>query len=95
MEQRGEQVAENAPLGVHLRRARLARGLSFGDVAAEAGVSSAFLSKLEDGRTDVTVRLLQRICQALGIQPASVLIENAADPTNGCTPAPTPEKDAS
>lgn len=56
------------PFGERLRRIRAERNLALGDLAAQIGVSSAYLSALEHGhRGKPNRRLVHSICQALGI----------------------------
>ena len=56
------------PFGERLRRLRAERGLSLGALAAQIGVSAAYLSALEHGhRGKPNRRLVHSICQALGI----------------------------
>jgi quercetin dioxygenase-like cupin family protein/DNA-binding Xre family transcriptional regulator len=53
--------------GARLREFRAQRGLSLTEVAARAEVTKGFLSLAERGMTNVSVPVLMRICEALGI----------------------------
>ncbi|MEX3646628.1 helix-turn-helix domain-containing protein [Mycolicibacterium porcinum] len=53
--------------GARLREFRGQRGLSLTEVAARAEVTKGFLSLAERGMTNVSVPVLIRICDALGI----------------------------
>jgi len=57
-------------LGKRLKRFRLARGMSLGDLEAaiDGLVSSQALSKYEHGKLQPTVRVLNRIASALGVK---------------------------
>ena len=59
-------------LGERLRRFRLARGMSLGDLEAaiDGLVSSQTLSKYEQGKLQPTARVLNTIASALGIKSA-------------------------
>lgn len=48
-----------------LRQLRLARGLTVQQTAWRCGVERSNLSRLEAGRTNVSVRMLCRLCKAL------------------------------
>jgi transcriptional regulator with XRE-family HTH domain len=61
-------------LGRHLQRLREARDLSRAEVAARAGLSREYIRKLEAGRQDPTVGVLQKIARALKVK-ASTLLE--------------------
>ena len=66
---------ENLPveIGQRIRALRLAAGLSGRKLAAAAGVSQPFLSKVESGRTAASVSSLYRIATALDANPADLL----------------------
>lgn len=56
------------PLGAYLRQARADRGLSQKQMAADIGISAAYLSALEHGRRGVpSFAMLQRIIGSLHI----------------------------
>jgi transcriptional regulator with XRE-family HTH domain len=50
-------------VGLYLRTVRVARGLRLKTVADAAGCSEGLLSKIENGRADPSLRLLQRVCE--------------------------------
>ena len=68
-------------VGERLRRFRLARGMSLGDLAAaiDGLVSSQTLSKCERGELQLTVGVLNRIASALGIKSAQLWGEPTCD----------------
>ena len=59
-------------VGPQLRRRRLALGLSVTSVAEQANVSKGFLSLAERGKTRVSVPVLLRICDVLGVTIGSL-----------------------
>jgi transcriptional regulator with XRE-family HTH domain len=50
-------------VGLYLRMIRMARGLRLKTVAEAAGCSEGLLSKIENGKADPSLRLLQRVCE--------------------------------
>ncbi len=68
-------------VGERLRRFRLARGMSLGDLetAIDRSVSSQTLSKYERGKLQPTARVLNRIASALGIKSAQLWGEPTCD----------------
>lgn len=71
--------------GARLRQFRRERGMSLTDVAAKAEVTKGFLSLAERGMTNVSVPVLMRICDALGIgigdlfeYPAAPIVRSGA-----------------
>jgi transcriptional regulator with XRE-family HTH domain len=57
-----------------LEKARKARGLSRYALAKRVGISQSYVAKLEAGRSDPTVGMLQRLAKALGV-PVTRLLE--------------------
>ena len=68
----GAGSADRARIGERLRAARLAARKSMAEVAAEAGLTKGFLSKLERDLANVSVASLMRLCDALGISVGSL-----------------------
>jgi transcriptional regulator with XRE-family HTH domain len=54
-------------IGGALRTARTSRGMSLSDVASVAGISIATLSRIETGKQDVDVTLLQTLSRILHV----------------------------
>lgn len=73
----GEQATQNAGLSQRLRRARLSRGLRLADLAGMVECSESYLSKIENGRTTPSLRMLHRIAAELGISIAELFAESA------------------
>lgn len=60
--------APSIPIGGRLRAARLSRGLTLGHVAAAAGLTEGFVSKLERDQVSPSVASLVAVCEALGLR---------------------------
>lgn len=69
-------IEEEAELGRRVALWREVRGMSLRGLAQRAGVSSSFLSQLENGRTNASVGSLRKIAAALGVSPAQLLDES-------------------
>ena len=54
-------------IGQRLRSARLGAGLTLADVAARAGVSEGFLSKLERGHSNASIANLLQLTEVVGL----------------------------
>lgn len=66
-------IEDEAELGSRVALLRDVRGMSLRTLATAAGVSSSFLSQLENGRTNASVASLRKIAAALGVSPAQLL----------------------
>jgi transcriptional regulator with XRE-family HTH domain len=60
-------------LGRNVRQMRLDRGMSQEDLALEAGMKRSYLSDLERGTRNPSVRALGRLATALKVQPHELL----------------------
>ena len=60
-------------LGQRLAKLRRAQGLSRYGLAKQLGLSRDYLGRVERGQSSPTVAMLQRIAQALNVQPATLL----------------------
>jgi transcriptional regulator with XRE-family HTH domain len=58
----------------NLRRFRHAKGISQEDLAYEANVNRTYLSKLEKGVSYPGLEIIAKLANALGIEPAELLI---------------------
>jgi transcriptional regulator with XRE-family HTH domain len=68
----------DAALGIRLRELRRERNLTAREVAKRAGVSAAYLSRLENGKVSPTVATLTRIVKAIG-ESIGALFRDGAD----------------
>jgi transcriptional regulator with XRE-family HTH domain len=56
------------PIGARLRATRRERGLTLGQVAAAAGLTEGFVSKLERDQVSPSVASLVAVCEAIGLR---------------------------
>ena len=66
-------------LGENVRRLRNERGLSQEELAFRAGMKRSYLSDLERGKRNPTVRAMGRLAEALAIVPTILLTECQLD----------------
>lgn len=59
--------------GENVRKERLARCLTQQELAARLEMERSYLSELERGRRNPTVRVLGALAQALGVEPWELL----------------------
>ena len=59
--------------GENVRKERLARGLTQQELAGRLEMERSYLSELERGRRNPTVRVLGALAQALGVEPWELL----------------------
>ena len=57
----------------NLRRLRNAKGVSQDELAYEASVSRSYLSQLEKGTFYASLKIIGRLSEALGVEPAELL----------------------
>jgi transcriptional regulator with XRE-family HTH domain len=65
-------------LGANVRHHRKLRGMSQEQLALEAGMERSYVSDLERGTRNPTVRALGRLAEALGVEPSALLHFNAS-----------------
>ena len=63
----------------NLRRLRHEKGLSQDDLAYEAEVSRSYLSQLEKGAFYASLKVIGRLAEALGVEPAELLKRGAIE----------------
>jgi len=68
-----------ARLGPRLRAARVQHGLTLNAVAERTGISTSFLSLVENGRSDITLGRLQRLLDCYAITYSDLLPEDEPD----------------
>jgi transcriptional regulator with XRE-family HTH domain len=61
-------------IGDNVRQIRSARNLRLEDVAARAGYTKGYLSKIEQGKSTPSIATILRVASALGVEP-SVLMQ--------------------
>jgi transcriptional regulator with XRE-family HTH domain len=60
-------------LGEELHKARMVAGLTQEELAFKADVSRNYISLLERGEKSPTVKLLLRLCKALGVKASTIV----------------------
>ena len=63
----------------NLRRLRHEKGFSQDDLAYEAEVSRSYLSQLEKGAFYASLKIIGRLAEALGVEPAELLKRGAIE----------------
>lgn len=63
----------SSTVGSRLKAARLARGMSLGDVADEVGVSVATLSRVENEKQRLAVPMLFAVADAIGVAAVDIV----------------------
>lgn|SRR4051812_27949407 len=61
-------------VGARIRELRLADGLTGADIAAGAGISRAFVTDLEYGRSQITLEVAVRIADILGVDIRDLMV---------------------
>lgn len=69
----GNMKSLNKKLGEQLRKIRLEKGMSQGDIAKKLGVHRSYISGVERGIRNPTVKNLERLADALGVDPRNLL----------------------
>jgi transcriptional regulator with XRE-family HTH domain len=68
----GGAAAEDADVGLTIRRLRDGRGFSLKELAARSGLTQSFLSQVERGLTSPSVASLRKVAQAFGVPLAAL-----------------------
>ncbi|HMO77988.1 MAG TPA: helix-turn-helix transcriptional regulator [Candidatus Paceibacterota bacterium] len=59
--------SESEKLGNNLKRIRIAKNISQGDIARELKVSRSFISNIENGKTNPTLATIAKLAKAVGV----------------------------
>jgi transcriptional regulator with XRE-family HTH domain len=65
---------EAQKLGRNLKRIRTQKGISQGDIVRSLGMDRAFVSNIENGKTNPTLATITKLARALGV-PADELLK--------------------
>ncbi|WP_082554902.1 MULTISPECIES: helix-turn-helix domain-containing protein [unclassified Caulobacter] len=60
-------------VGANIQAARSASGALQDDIAHEAGIHPTYLSGIENGKRNITLRVLERLAAALGVTEAELV----------------------
>ncbi len=58
---------EAQKLGRNLKRIRTQKGISQGDIVRSLGIDRAFVSNIENGKTNPTLATIAKLAKALGV----------------------------
>ena len=61
-------------LGINLKKLRLKKKMSQGDISRKLGVDRAYISSIENGRMNPTLSTLEKLAEAINV-PSSKLLE--------------------
>mgnify|MGYP001162885346 FL=1 len=54
-------------IGERIKKIRLKKGLNQVDIYSKIGLSSSYYSEIENGKKNVTIETLEKICKVLGL----------------------------
>lgn len=66
-------MSSSKKLGENLRKFRLEKSMSQGDLATALNVDRAYISNIENGRMNPTLLTLEKISNALGVSSSELL----------------------
>jgi len=66
-------MASAKKLGENLKKLRLKKNMSQGDLATTLSVDRAYISNIENGRMNPTLSTLEKIAEAFGISSSELL----------------------
>ena len=72
MEEQLKEEVNSYYLGEAIRKARLAQNLTPEELGKRVGVQRSQICRLESGRTNITIPVMSRVFQALGIATATL-----------------------
>jgi len=65
--------SESTKLGLNLKRIRIEKGISQGDIARDLEVSRGFISTIENGKTNPTLATIAKLAKAVGVSVNELL----------------------
>ena len=65
--------SESKKLGANLKRIRIKKDISQGDIARALGVDRGFISNIENGKTNPTLATITKLAQALEVSSDQLL----------------------
>lgn len=60
-------------LGLNLKKLRLKKKMSQGDISRKLGVDRAYISSIENGRMNPTLFTLEKLAEAIGVNSSDLL----------------------
>ena len=64
---------EAQKLGKNLKRIRTEKGISQGDIVRSLGMDRAFISNIENGKTNPTLATIAKLAKALGVSVGDLM----------------------
>jgi transcriptional regulator with XRE-family HTH domain len=64
---------ESVKLGKNMKRIRISKGLTQGDIFRALGVSRGFISNIESGKTNPTLSTIAKLAKALSVSSDELL----------------------
>jgi transcriptional regulator with XRE-family HTH domain len=60
-------------LGNNIRKIRLKKGISQGDICRKLGVDRSYISNIEAGKKNLTLATIERVADALSVRSSELL----------------------
>ncbi len=60
-------------LGANIKKIRLQKGMSQGDICRALDMDRGYMSAIENGKKNITIQQLERLAQALGVSVDKLL----------------------
>jgi len=60
-------------LGLNLKKLRLKKKMSQGDISRKLGVDRAYISSIENGRMNPTLSTLEKLAEAIGVNSSELI----------------------
>lgn len=73
-------------MGLHIRDLRKANGLSMAQVADAVGVSTSYISQVERGLVNPSIKTIEKIAGYLGVSLGELFMDDRADKTPAAAP---------
>jgi transcriptional regulator with XRE-family HTH domain len=67
-------------IGKRLRDIRVAKGLSQSDMEKRTGMLGCYISRVENGHTEPSIRTLEKLAKALGIELSQLFVAGGGEP---------------
>jgi transcriptional regulator with XRE-family HTH domain len=58
-----------AEVGSNIRRVRVSKALTTGELGAKAGLSQAQISRIENGQSGIRTEIILKLAEVLGVPP--------------------------
>lgn len=60
-------------LGVNIKKIRIQKKMSQGDICRKLGMDRSYMSAIESGKKNITIRVLEKLAEALNVQAHQLL----------------------